>query len=60
MAGVKSPGPSRERGNTRKIWAVFVVVHGACENCSFSEDQGGLEQLVYHDSLRQKLAILTR
>jgi hypothetical protein len=39
---------------------VFPVAHGACESCNFlEEDQGRLEQLVYHESLRQKLDILT-
>jgi hypothetical protein len=46
MAGVKSPGPSRERGNTRKIWAVFVVYFlwfmGPVEIVAFQKTREGL------------------
>jgi hypothetical protein len=49
---VKSPGPSREEGLLGSLCCVFPVAHDACESCNFlEEDQGGLEQLVHHESL---------
>jgi hypothetical protein len=61
----KSHSPSREEGILpRKAWAVFVMYFPWLTTPArvvtfLEENQGGLEQLVYHESLRQKLDILT-
>jgi len=57
MAGVKSPGPSMERRRDTlqaDLGCLCCVFPGACEVAFLLENQGGLEKLVHHESLRQK------
>jgi len=57
------PGPSMERRRDTlqaDLGCLCCVFPGACEVAFLLENQGGLEKLVHHESLRQKLAILTR